>query len=101
MKDCKASKYFKCNLFLLQFLLAAMNGATSGAKAGTALSSKDEHGPGAPNIERPSVIEDARLYPEVGHLSVQPPVLPSPLLVKPSWILAWLLWHGFPAIACT
>jgi hypothetical protein len=50
-----------------------MNGATSGAKAGTTLSSNIEHGPGAPNIERPSVIEDARLYPEVGHLSVQPP----------------------------
>lgn len=47
-----------------------MNGATSGAKAGTVLSSKDEHGPGGPNIERASVIEDARLYPEVGLLSV-------------------------------
>ncbi len=42
-----------------------MNGATSGVKAGTALSSKDERGHDAAGIARTSIVEDARLYPEV------------------------------------
>ncbi|CAK0786549.1 hypothetical protein CVIRNUC_009762 [Coccomyxa viridis] len=41
-----------------------MNGATSGVKAGTALSSKDERGHDAAGIARTSIVEDARLYPE-------------------------------------
>ena len=42
-----------------------MNGATSGVKAGTALSSKEERGHDAAGIARTSIVEDARLYPEV------------------------------------
>ncbi len=50
-----------------------MNGTTSGAKAGITWSSKEEGGPAKmapPSLEHPSVIEDARLYPEVRLLSV-------------------------------
>ena len=52
-----------------------MNGATSGVKAGTALSSKEERSHDAAGIARTSVVEDARLYPEVRHCKDVPPSL--------------------------
>ena len=55
-----------------------MNGTSSGTKAGTTLSGIQEDPSAkmaAPNMERPSVIEDARLYPEVSPARPQAYVL--------------------------
>ena len=64
---------YSLRLALQSALFGAMNGATSGVKAGTALSSNEERGHDAAGIARTSVIEDARLYPEVSVREDMPP----------------------------
>ena len=54
-----------------------MNGATSGVKAGTALSSKEERGHDAAGIARTSIVEEARLYPEVSLCEDMAPFISS------------------------